>query len=271
VQCFRCLLAFSILIATISSAQDLTIPMQTSAAVGDAETVSPSYPHPSDGEAASNQSRAMSIGTTDDHEQELPFTFDHRPHFVVLPTLNLNGAGFQPVSAAIGGGFSFESPRFVAEGLATYNAARKTNDGTVDNSKGHIRSLDSSLFVRAPRYWFFGVEGGWAQLSTTNYMKESWSVGAGGGRDFTISDFSTRIKATYTPPNFDHLNGSQGANITLYLPSPLRQSRFSYYEQAGIMVYHDTITDPTNAAQTSQQVSNKHAAGSCVFGIRMRF
>jgi hypothetical protein len=206
-----------------------------------------------------------------DTENKARGGFDKWPHLLLEPSFDINGSGFGPVSVSISGGFSFEPKFLIAEGLATYDTAHKTNDGTVKNNKGHIRALDTSLFYRLPNYWFFGLEGSWSQLKTTNYMKESWGLAFGGGKDFFLRGYPTRAEMTYAPPNFNRMNGTQGLNFELDLPSPLKQHHFTYYEQVGLMFFHATITDPTDPLLTAEQKALRYYSASCIFGVRIRF
>lgn len=199
------------------------------------------------------------------------FEFDTRPHLLFLSSLHLNGGGYTPVSGTFGGGFSFEPKHLVIEGLATYDNGRKTNDGTLNNLKGHTRELRAGLFYRLPSYWFFGTDGTWVQLSTTNYKKQMWNTSFGGGRDFSIFSTTTRMKFTYTLPYFDHSNGLQGLNIHIYIPSPLHQGRVTFYEQVGIFRVHDTITAPNDPVTTARELASRHFTSSASFGLRVRF
>ena len=158
--------------------------------------------------------------------------FDRYPHPYLLPSANLNGAGFQGVSAAMSGGFMFEAPRFSLEFHGTYNAARKVNDGTGDNPHGHVRSVNGSAFIRLPRYWLAGVNYGYGALSTTNYKKSGSGYSVGGGRDFILSDASFRMTALYGPPS----GGAQGLDVTFTLPSPITQHHFYFYEDLGVTI-----------------------------------
>jgi len=169
------------------------------------------------------------VSVRNKHKEDRFFEFDTRPHALLVSTLGLNGAGYSTFSADMGGGVSFEPKNFIVEALADYNTARKTNDGTVDNNKGHIRSLSANVSYRLLNYWFFGTEGGWHELSTTNYTVQGWGMAAGGGKDVLISDTSARLAFTYAPSAFDKRNGSQGFNFYLYIPSPLRQRPVTFY------------------------------------------
>jgi hypothetical protein len=198
------------------------------------------------------------------------FSFDRRPRLVLMPLFNLNGAGFGN-SVSVSAGVGFDSRKLILESLGSYNAARKTNDGTGNNPKGHIRSLNASAYYRLPNYWFLGTSGGWDQLSTTNYTKQSWGMRFGGGSDFIVKDTSFRLIGTYTPATFDHSNGIQGPSIQLMLPSPLAQGHVMFVENLDIMFLHDTITDPNDKVLTEQQKAHRSHTATLSLGLVFRF
>jgi hypothetical protein len=203
-------------------------------------------------------------------EKDQRFSFDKRPRLVLMPLFNLNGAGFGN-SASVSAGVGFDSRKLILESLGSYNAARKTNDGTGNNPKGHIRSLNASAYYRLPNYWFLGTSGGWDQLSTTNYTKQSWGMRFGGGSDFIVKDTSFRLIGTYTPATFDHSNGIQGPSIQLMLPSPLAQGHVMFVENLDIMFLHDTITDPNDKVLTEQQKAHRSHTATLSLGLVFRF
>jgi hypothetical protein len=204
-------------------------------------------------------------------EKQEWFQFDRRPRLVLEPSFNLNGGGFQPVSTSISGGLGLESKYLILEGLAGYHPVRKVNDGTGDNPKGHIRSLDASAYYRLPNYWFFGTSGGWGKLSTTNYSKQMWSMNFGAGTDVLTKDTSFRLSASYAPPEFDYRNGSQGATFQFIIPSPLEQGHVMFFEDVYVGHLHDTITDPNDRTLTELQTSHGHFTASCSFKLLLRF
>jgi len=268
-------LAILIFLSSFTQAQDLNekqLIADTANSTSDTiSPISPTAPTRGAGNLGSRETVTLNVkAKKKESEEDRLFDFDKRPYLLLLPSLRLNGAGFAPLSVAIGGGFSFEPRHMIFQGLAGYNTAHKSNDGTENNTKGHIRSLNAGLFYRFPRYWFVGTDASWGQLSTTNYKKQSWSMAFGGGRDFAFDGITTRLKLTYAPPTFDHVNGSQGINLEFYLPSPLEQRRFTYYELVGIMILHDTITDPHDPALTAIQKGNIAHTASCIFGVRVR-
>jgi len=86
---------------------------------------------------------------------------------------------------------------------ASYDNARKANDNTIDNDKGHSRRLNSSIYGRPDDGWFVGGGAGWVQLSTTNYSKQAFRPSIGGGKDFIhqqyvkedcVNEWSTRSR-----------------------------------------------------------------------------
>ena len=203
-------------------------------------------------------------------QKEELFEFDRYPRLEVILRFNLNGAGFGP-SESVSGGTSIESKHFILEGRATYNNARKTNDGTVNNKKGHIRSLEASAYYRLPNYWFVGSGAGWGQLSTTNYKKEARGISFGGGSDFIAQGAGFRLYADYTPPVFDHVNGSQGVYVEFTDPSPLRQKHWMFVVSTSTQFFHQTIVDPTDPVLTAKEKSRRSFATTSSFGLRFRF
>jgi hypothetical protein len=204
-------------------------------------------------------------------EKQQWFQFDSRPRFVLEPSFNLNGGGFQPVSTSISGGLGLESKHLILEGLAGYHPVRKDSDGTGDNPKGHIRSLNARAYYRLPNYWFFGTSGGWGKLSTTNYSKQTWSMNFGAGTDVLTKDTSFRLSASYAPPEFDQRNGSQGVTFQFVIPSPLEQGHVMFFEDLYVGHLHDTITDPNDRTLTELQESHGHFTASCSFKLLLRF
>jgi hypothetical protein len=204
-------------------------------------------------------------------EKNAWFEFDKRPRLKIFPQLNLNGAGFATFSQSIAAGIDFESKHFLLDGVASYNNAHKTNDGTGDNPKGHIRALDASAYYRLSNYWFIGTLAGWGQLSTTNYKKDSFGMSFGGGKDFIVNDASFRLSAAYAPSAFDHTNGSQGISFEFIEPSPLRQRHVMFVVDTSVQLFHATITDPNNATLTEQQKNNRSHSATSRFGLLFRF
>jgi hypothetical protein len=204
-------------------------------------------------------------------EKQEWFRFDRRPKLVLEPSFNLNGGGFQPVSTSISGGIGLESKHLILEGLAGYHPVGKDNDGTGDNPKGHIRSLDASAYYRLSNYWFFGTSGGWGKLSTTNYSKQMWSMNFGAGADVLKEDWTFRLSASYAPPEFDYRNGSQGVTFQFIIPSPLEQGHVMFFETVYVGHLHDTITDPNDRTLTELEKSHGHFTASCSFKLLLRF
>jgi hypothetical protein len=199
------------------------------------------------------------------------FEFDKRPRLKLSPQLNLNGEGFAVLSESVAAGFDFEAKRFLLDGVASYNNAHKANDGTGDNPKGHIRSLDASAYYRFPNCWFIGTLAGWGQLSTTKYKKDSFGMNFGGGTDFISGGASFRLSAAYAPSFFDHTNGSQGISFEFIEPSPLRQRHVMFVVDTNVQCFHATITDPNDPVLTEQQKNNRNHSATSRFGLLFRF
>jgi hypothetical protein len=77
-------------------------------------------------------------------------------------------------------GLRIDTERLSSLASVAYDNALKSNDKTINNYKGHDRSLDSSIYYRGG---FVGVGAGWSQLSTANYTKQSFHPSIGVGRD----------------------------------------------------------------------------------------
>jgi len=203
-------------------------------------------------------------------EKQEQFQFDRRPRLVFMPQFNLNGSGFGN-SASASGGFGIDTKHLVFETLASYNEARKTNDGTVNNRNGHVRSLTARTYYRLSNYWFLGTSGGWYKLSTTNYTKQLWTMNFGGGSDFIAGGTSFRISGGYTPSVFDHQTGSQGPSFQFILPSPLAQGHVMFVENLDIRFLHDTITDPNDPVLTALEKSHRTHTATLSLGLILRF
>jgi hypothetical protein len=201
------------------------------------------------------------------------FEFDSRPRPEIYANLYLNGEGYAIFSQSITGGVSIESRHLMLEGTATYDNSHKANDGTGNNPKGHIRTLDANAYYRLPNYWFVGSAGGWSQLSTTNYKKGGFNFELGVGTDYVFKDESGSMRAiiSYGPPLLDKVNGSQSIAYEVMIPSPLSQHHVIFTMASTVLFFHTTITEPTNAALTALQKSHRFVGDTSSFGLLFRF
>jgi hypothetical protein len=149
--------------------------------------------------------------------------------------------------------------------------ARKTNDNTVNNSKGHERFLQGRAFYRYRPGLYFGGGAQWSETSTTNYTKKAWRPTFGLGGDHFGESYSMRWQGMYILPGTDRANAMQGPELQLWLPSPASRKHFFYRQTLGIYEYHDTITDPTNATLTAQQAAQRHTSAFLDFTFGWRF
>jgi hypothetical protein len=202
------------------------------------------------------------------------------PRPFVYGGASLNGGGYKPLSALGGAGVSLDSKHFVWQADAAYKMARKTNDGTSLNLKGHTRELSSSAYYRFADKWFLGAGARWSQLSTTNYSKSAWRPTFGGGSDYLrkpcgdgncVPDFSLRWAVDYVLPGSDWANGLQGPLLSLYLPSPAVRGHLFWRETVGIYRFHDTVTDRTNPELTKLQMGQRSIATFVEFTLMYRF
>jgi hypothetical protein len=203
------------------------------------------------------------------------------PHpFVYAGGELMGGGGYAPLAAIGGTGLRIDSKHFLLNTEAWYDNGHKTNDNTGLNPKGHDRGLDGTAYFRTSSGWFFGAGTRWSQLSTTNYRKSSLHPTFGGGKDYfrqpcalenCVGGFSMRIGVDYLLRGTDHLNGTQGPLLTLFIPSPSARGHIFYRETIGAYVFHDTVTDPNNTELTRQQIANRSKDSFVEFTLMYRF
>jgi hypothetical protein len=199
------------------------------------------------------------------------------PRPFLLAGAGLNGGGYQTVSGLGGAGLMLDSKHFAWHGEGYYNAARKTNDGTGNNPKGHDRGLVSSVYLRFSNRWLLGAGARWSQLSTTNYTKTQWRPTFGVGLDYfdwqcqDCDNFSTRLFLDYVLPGSDWRNGLNGPLFSMYIPSPARHKHWFLRETFGVFVFHDTVTDPTDRQLTREQTSHHSVTSFAELTMMYRF
>jgi hypothetical protein len=193
------------------------------------------------------------------------------PRPIVFGGPSLVGNGYQTVALNGGAGFLLNSSHLLADMEGRYMNARKTDDNTVNNQKGHERFLQSRLFYRYHRGLYFGGGAQWSETSTTNYRKQAWRPTFGLGGDHFGDGYSLRWQALYILPGTDRANAVQGPELQLWLPSPASRKHFFYRQTLGIYEFHTTVTDPTNATLTAQQIAQRHAGAFLDFTFGWRF
>ena len=201
-------------------------------------------------------------------------------------------AGYAPFSVQGGGGLHWDARDFVFDSYAGYDTGRKLDDNTPDNYKGHDRYLRGFLGYKRD-FWYAGVGARWSQLSTTNYSKGgtpfsagSWHPEAGLGRDWNARTASLFMRTQFlymfreqrevtTYPGGQSCagcgNGSQGADISLWFPSPASSKHWFCRMNVVLFGFHTTITDPTNIPLTRSQTSSKHFTDFTEFQVGYRF
>ncbi len=194
-----------------------------------------------------------------------------KPHPVLLVGPSLVGNGYQPLALNGGVGLLINSSRVVTALEARYMNARKINDNTVNNTKGHERYLQGRLFYRFRRDLFFGGGAQWSETSTTNYTKKAWRPTFGLGGDHFGDGYSMRWQTLYVLPGSDRLNALQGPELQFCFPSPTSRKHFFFRQTLGIYEFHTTITDPTDASLTAQQTRDRHSAAFLDFVFGWRF
>jgi hypothetical protein len=193
------------------------------------------------------------------------------PHPLIFIGPSLVGNGYQNVAGRLGLGFIVNSRRMIGDFEGSYMNARKTDDNTIGNRKGHERFLEGRVFYPWRPWLYFGGGAQWSETSTTNYVKSAWRPGFGVGGDHFATDWSYRWQVLYLLPGTDKSNGLQGPELQLWLPSPASRSHFFYRQTLGIYELHTTVTDPTNATLTTAQMGDRHSATFLDFAVGWRF
>ena len=192
------------------------------------------------------------------------------PHPILFSGPSLVGNGYQAFALSGGGGLLLNSGKLLADFEGGYMNARKTNDGTLNNRKGHERYLDGRIFYKYRRSFYFGGGAQWSETSTTNYTKKAWRPTAGVGGDYFSERFSCRWQTLYISPGTDWQNGVQGAEFQLWMPSPASKSHFFYRQSLGVYEFH-TVTDRTDQQLTGWQRGQRDHAGFLDFAVGWRF
>ncbi len=184
--------------------------------------------------------------------------------------LQLQGGGYAPTAWAGEVGVNIELKHLVLDSSASYAAAHKVNDNTINNHSGHRRGLDGNAFYRFNKL-YAGGGASWSQLSTTNYTKQSWHPAVGVGRDWLREGFSMRGQILYVMTGDDHMNGTQGPEFSLWFPSPVADHHLFWRQTIGIYSFHETVTDPSNKVLTAEQISSRPVTDNVSFNVIYRF
>lgn len=146
-----------------------------------------------------------------------------------------NGGGYQPLAAEGGAGLILNSAKLFADAEASIDNAHKQDSGT-----GHDLFFQARAFRYTSKGWYLGGGIQENKLETIDYSKEAWRPALGGGKDFLHEVFSLRAQALYVMPGTDHLNASQGSELTIWIPSPKTNAHWIYREVIGIYEFHQT-------------------------------
>ena len=214
------------------------------------------------------------------------------PHPFLFAGLGVNGAGYSSLSGNAGAGLRIDARRLIWEAGASYDTARKSNDNTIDNQKGHSRRLESSLYYRFHSGWFAGGGAGWTQLSTTNYSKQALRPSIGAGKDYfhkqcaaedCVDEWSMRWQVDYTLKGAEHVdpkgctvpngqctNDLQGLMLSLYLPSPALARHVFWRTTLGVYTLHTTVTS-TDPSLTVLQKGQRSVTAAFDFAMMYRF
>jgi hypothetical protein len=193
------------------------------------------------------------------------------PHPVLFLGPSLVGNGYQTFAGNFGAALLLNSRRLLGDLEASYMNAKKTNDNTVNNRKGHERFLNGRFFYPWRNGWYFGGGAQWSETSTTNYTKTSWRPAFGLTKDSITGACGCRWQLLYVTPGSDHSNALQGPEFQFWIPSPESKSHFFFRQSIGVYEFHTTVTDPTNRPLTARQTSERNHAGFADFSFGWKF
>jgi hypothetical protein len=159
-----------------------------------------------------------SLKTKERTEEGSPSLTPGAPSWIPRPILfagpSFVGNGYQEFAESLGGGLILNAKRLISNAEGRYMNARKTDDGTVNNRKGHERYLQGRLFYKVRPNLYFGGGAQWSETSTTNYTKQGWRPTFGGGGDHFAADWSCRWQVLYIMPGTDRQNAVQSRNFS---------------------------------------------------------
>lgn len=215
------------------------------------------------------------LSTKKQADEASPSLTPGAPSWIPRPILfagpSFVGNGYQEVAESVGVGLLLNAKRLMSNAEGRYMNARKTDDNTLNNRKGHERYLQGRLFYKVRPNLYFGGGAQWSETSTTNYTKQAWRPTFGGGGDHFAADWSCRWQLLYIMPGTDRQNAVQGPEFQLWLPSPASKSHFFYRQTLGVYEFHTTVTDPADKNLTALQTGERQHAGFLDFTFGWRF
>ncbi len=241
------------------------------------------------------ESVTMSVASTQEIANNTTPSTEAAPKFPINPYVEIggsaNGGGYSLLSATGTVGLNVDTRHFLLESSAIFDAARKTNDGTENNVKGHDITFGSDVFYRLSSGWYFGGGLDWGKTITTNYDKEAAHPAIGGGKDFAsfrlqftyyrekneITHYPTLVQFTPGPGQapFSYTchcgNGVNGFETQLWYPSPMSTHHVFFHATLQTYWFHTTITDPYDTVLTQQQESSRNSSLGLNYSMMYRF
>jgi len=231
---------------------------------------------------------AVLPATTSDSSGSFPKIVWPRPF--IYGGLGLNGGGYAPLSGKVGAGLRSDQNHLIWSASAAYDNSHKANDKTTNNTNGHERALDSSIYYRFNNGWFLGGGASWSELSTTNYTKQGFHPSVSGGKDYVhkcaaegcVTRWSMRLQVDYKMKGAEHVdvkgcsvpngqctNDLQGPMVSFFLPSPALAGHLYWRETVGVYTFHETVTS-TDPALTALQKSHRSVTSFLEFTMMYR-
>jgi len=231
---------------------------------------------------------AVLPATTSDSSGSFPKIVWPRPF--IYGGLGLNGGGYAPLSGKVGAGLRSDQNHLIWSASAAYDNSHGANDNTTNNTNGHERALDSSIYYRFNNGWFLGGGASWSELSTTNYTKQGFHPSVSGGKDYVhkcaaegcVTRWSMRLQVDYKMKGAEHVdvkgcsvpngqctNDLQGPMVSFFLPSPALAGHLYWRETVGVYTFHETVTS-TDPALTALQKSHRSVTSFLEFTMMYR-
>lgn len=231
------------------------------------------------------------------HAQDIIPSYLPQPYVSV--GVSLMPSGYSSVAFRGQGGIYEDYKHLVSDMYVAIDNGKKSNDGTLNNIKGHDDYLSGFLAYRPGTNAYYGFGPRWNQLVTSNYTKGTnlfqavrngdFRVQAVYGRDFggvyKGKEWAIRGQVSYVFPPFHESvaypasstgpsyvcsgcgNGLQGPEFSAFFPSPKLSKHWTFVETFGIYEFHDTYTIPGGYPGER----NRRATATADFSVRYRF
>lgn len=156
------------------------------------------------------------------------------PQLYVYGGANLLGGGYKPFSYVVGAMVqsNYPSAFWSTEALIIGNKKMDSDSGYTErvHAWGGYRRND----------WLLGAGLSYSNLRTDIYSKHSWHPRFGAGKDINLGNSDMRLYGEYVLPGTDRLNGVQGIETSMIIPSTRNTSKHWFFrERLGVFEFHN--------------------------------